>query len=71
MKALTAIRYGGADTLRLADLPIPKPGPGQVQVRVAAAGLNPADLRLVSGTFKERAPLTFPHVLGSDFAARP
>ncbi|MEU8362407.1 NADP-dependent oxidoreductase [Nonomuraea sp. NPDC048882] len=68
MKALTATRYGGAETLRLADLPIPEPGPGQVQVRIAAAGLNPADLRLVSGVFKERVPLTFPHVLGSDFA---
>ncbi|MFC5825726.1 NADP-dependent oxidoreductase [Nonomuraea insulae] len=68
MKALTATRYGGVEVLEMADVPVPLPGPGQVQVRIAAAGLNPADLRLVSGVFKESAPLTFPHVPGSDFA---
>lgn len=68
MRALTATRYGGVEVLEMADVPVPLPGPGQVQVRIAAAGLNPADVRLVSGVFKESAPLTFPHVLGSDFA---
>ncbi|TMR97723.1 NADP-dependent oxidoreductase [Nonomuraea basaltis] len=68
MKALAARGYGGVEVLELLNVPIPAPGPGQIQVRIAAAALNPADLRLVSGTFKELAPLTFPHLLGGDFA---
>ncbi|MET9245874.1 NADP-dependent oxidoreductase [Nonomuraea sp. NPDC003709] len=68
MKALVARGYGGVEVLEVADVPVPLPGPGQIQVRVAAAGLNPADIRLVSGVFREMAPLEFPHVLGSDFA---
>jgi NADPH:quinone reductase-like Zn-dependent oxidoreductase len=68
MKALVARRYGSADVLAVEELPVPEPGPGQIQVRVTAAGLNPADLRTLSGVMKERAPLSFPHVPGSDFA---
>ncbi|MEU7003016.1 NADP-dependent oxidoreductase [Nonomuraea sp. NPDC046570] len=68
MKALAAHGYGGVEVLELLDVPIPPPGPGQIQVRIVAAALNPADLRLVGGTFKEMAPLAFPHVLGGDFA---
>ncbi|MFC4123207.1 NADP-dependent oxidoreductase [Nonomuraea zeae] len=68
MKALVARGYGGVELLELTDVPVLVPGPGQIQVRIAAAGLNPADLRLVSGVFREAAPLTFPHVLRGDFA---
>ncbi|MEV1176429.1 NADP-dependent oxidoreductase [Nonomuraea sp. NPDC049784] len=68
MKALVARGYGGAEVLEVADVPVPLPGAGQIQVRIAAAGLNPADLRIVSGAFKDSVPLEFPHVLGSDFA---
>ncbi|GAA3582224.1 NADP-dependent oxidoreductase [Nonomuraea rosea] len=68
MKALVARGYGGVEMLELTDVPVLAPGPGQIQVRITAAGLNPADLRLVSGVFKEAVPLTFPHVLGGDFA---
>src|SRR4051812_37282414 len=68
MKALVARGYGSADVLAVEELPVPEPGPGQIQVRVAAASLNPADLRTLSGVMKERAPLSFPHVPGSDFA---
>ncbi|MEU6714267.1 NADP-dependent oxidoreductase [Nonomuraea sp. NPDC046802] len=68
MRALIAGGYGGVEVLELADRPVPQPGRGQIQVRIAAAGLNPADLRLVSGVFMESAPVAFPHVPGSDFA---
>lgn len=68
MKALVAKGYGGVEVLKVADVPLPEPGPGQIQVRITAAGLNPADMRLVSGVFRDVAPLTFPHVPGSDFA---
>ncbi|MEV4112998.1 NADP-dependent oxidoreductase [Nonomuraea sp. NPDC049695] len=65
---MVARGYGGVEVLEVADVPVPLPGPGQIQVRIAAAGLNPADLRIVSGAFKESVPMRFPHVLGSDFA---
>jgi NADPH:quinone reductase-like Zn-dependent oxidoreductase len=68
MKALISAEYGTPDVLRVAELPVPQPGRGEILVRVAAAGLNPADLRLLSGVMRDAAPLRFPHVLGSDFA---
>jgi NADPH:quinone reductase-like Zn-dependent oxidoreductase len=35
---------GGADVLRLEDLPLPEPGPGEVRLRVKAIGLNRAEV---------------------------
>jgi NADPH:quinone reductase-like Zn-dependent oxidoreductase len=68
MKALVAHRYGPADAHTIADLPVPEPGPGQIQVRIAAASLNPADVRLAAGDFRDVLDLPFPHVPGNDFA---
>ncbi|NUP65801.1 MAG: alcohol dehydrogenase catalytic domain-containing protein, partial [Nonomuraea sp.] len=68
MRALVARGYGGVEVLEVADVPLPEPGTGQILVRISAAGLNPADMRLVSGVFRDAVPLTFPHVPGNDFA---
>ncbi|WP_242900843.1 NADP-dependent oxidoreductase [Actinomadura terrae] len=68
MKAAVATEYGPPERYAVVDLPVPAPGPGQIQVRVAAASVNPADLRLPTGEFRDVAPLDFPHVLGIDFA---
>lgn len=68
MKAWVATGYGPVDTFRLADIPLPEPGPGQVQVRVEAVSLNPADQLMTSGSVRDVVPLTFPYVLGTDFA---
>ena len=68
MRAVVARRYGPPEVLDLADLPVPRPGAGRIQVRIRAAAINPADLRTLSGVLSELAPLTFPHVPGSDFA---
>ncbi|KUL31247.1 NADP-dependent oxidoreductase [Actinoplanes awajinensis] len=68
MKALVATDYGPPATFTVADLPIPRPGDGQVQIRVAAAALNPGDLALPRGDLRSMIELTFPHVLGNDFA---
>ncbi|MEU4692267.1 NADP-dependent oxidoreductase [Actinoplanes sp. NPDC023714] len=63
MKAVVTSDYG--QQITVADIPAPRPGPGQMLVRIRAAALNPVDLAVVRGGIAE---LTFPHVLGNDFA---
>ncbi|MEU7989215.1 NADP-dependent oxidoreductase [Streptosporangium canum] len=68
MKAVVATGYGPPEKYTVTDVPTPRPGPGQIQVRIAAASINPADVRLPSGDFRDTVPLEFPHVPGNDFA---
>lgn len=68
MKAVVATDYGPPEQYVVADVPVPRPGPGQIQVRIAAAAVNPADIVLPSGEFRELTPLEFPHIPGNDFA---
>jgi NADPH2:quinone reductase len=44
MRAVTIPRFGDADVLALADVPVPEPGPGQIAIDVAYAGLNYAEV---------------------------
>jgi NADPH:quinone reductase len=44
MRAITLPRFGDADVLTLADLPVPTPGPDDVLIRVQAAGINRPDI---------------------------
>ncbi|MDO8120875.1 quinone oxidoreductase [Isoptericola sp. b490] len=64
MRAVRATTPGGADVLRVDELPDPTPGEGQVQVRLAAAGLNFIDVYRREG----RYPMDFPHVVGAEGA---
>ncbi|MEO3748888.1 NADP-dependent oxidoreductase [Plantactinospora sp. B5E13] len=68
MKAVVATGYGPPEEYTVTEVPTPRPGPGQIQVRIAAASINPADVRLPSGDFRDAVPLEFPHVPGNDFA---
>jgi NADPH:quinone reductase-like Zn-dependent oxidoreductase len=68
MKAVVVTGYGPPEEYTVADVAAPRPGPGQIQVRIAAASINPADVRLPSGDFRDVVPLEFPHVPGNDFA---
>lgn len=68
MKAVVVSDYGPPEEYAVADVPVPRPGPGQLQVRVAAASINPGDVVIPSGRFRDVAPLSFPHVPGNDFA---
>ena len=68
MKAIVATGYGPPEHYSIADVPVPRPGRGQIQVRIAAASINPGDIVLPSGDFRDSTPLEFPHVLGNDFA---
>jgi len=66
MRAILVREFGGPDVLRLEDVPDPKPGPSEVVVRIRAAGVNPVDAYIRSGTYARKPPL--PYVPGSDGA---
>jgi NADPH:quinone reductase len=66
MKAIRVGEFGGPDVLRLVEAPDLKPGPGQVVVRVKAAGVNPVDTYIRSGTHAVKPPL--PYTPGMDAA---
>jgi NADPH2:quinone reductase len=57
MKAVRIEAYGGAEQLRLHDVPSPAPGPGEVVVRIAAAGINFMDIGVVNGMYWRDRPL--------------
>ena len=68
MKAALIHEFGPADVLKIADAPEPKAAPGEVLVRVRAVRVGGL---LDIGTRAGRNPfarLTFPHILGADFA---
>jgi len=61
MRAIQMSVFGEADVLKCVDLPTPEPGPGEVRIRLHAAGINPADTYIRSGTyafFKPKLPWT-------------
>lgn len=68
MRAIAINAYGGPERLQLMDLPVPQIGPDDVLIRVQTAGVSPGDVKLREGAYAQFAPLTFPAVMGSDFA---
>jgi NADPH:quinone reductase-like Zn-dependent oxidoreductase len=68
MKALVLKRYGGASNVEFADLPRPAIKPDEILVRIHAAGLNPIDNMIPTGSFKPIIKLQLPATMGSDLA---
>src|SRR3954470_11585603 len=66
MKAIRVQEYGGAAVLKLEEVPDQKAGAGEVVVRVRAAGVNPVDAYMATGTYVRKPPL--PHTPGQDGA---
>jgi NADPH:quinone reductase-like Zn-dependent oxidoreductase len=66
MRAITVSEYGASPAVT--ELPRPQPGPGQVLIAVQAAGMNPMDVQIANGGWKDRMSATFPMVLGADLA---
>ncbi|MBI5905354.1 MAG: NADPH:quinone reductase [Deltaproteobacteria bacterium] len=64
MKAIVVRAFGPPETMRLEEVQNPVPGPGQVLVRVRAAGVNPVETYIRSGTYG-RAP-ALPYTPGND-----
>jgi NADPH:quinone reductase-like Zn-dependent oxidoreductase len=68
MRAAVIHEFGPPGVLRIEDVPEPRPGPREVLVRVRAVrvgGLLDVGTRAGRNPF---ATITFPHILGSDFA---
>lgn len=57
MRAIRVHHPGGAEALRLEDVPAPEPGPGQARIRVAFAGVNFIDVYHRSGLYPSPMPL--------------
>jgi NADPH2:quinone reductase len=66
MKAIRVHEFGGPAALKFEDLPDPTAGPGDVVVRVRAAGVNPVDAYIATGTYPRKPPL--PYTPGQDGA---
>ena len=66
MKVAWFHKFGGPEVLLYEEAPKPTPKPGEALVRVRAVGINHVDLDHRAGT--SRIPLTFPHILGREFA---
>ncbi len=66
MKAIVVREFGDPEVMKLEDAPRPEPGPGQVLVRMKAAGVNPADAYMRTGSYA-RGP-ALPYTPGVDGA---
>jgi NADPH:quinone reductase-like Zn-dependent oxidoreductase len=67
VKAFTVTRYG-PDALQLSDVPDPVVGPRDVLVDIRAASINPLDMLVRNGDFKQLLKYRPPFVLGHDVA---
>jgi NADPH:quinone reductase-like Zn-dependent oxidoreductase len=66
-KSVVAAGYGGPEVLELQDIVLPQAGPGQVLIDVKAAGTNPVDYKLYSGSMGND-PGALPMPLGKEVA---
>ena len=66
MKAIRVRQFGPPEVMQLEDVADLMPGPGQVVVRVRAAGVNPVDSYIRSGTHARKPAL--PYTPGTDAA---
>jgi NADPH:quinone reductase len=66
MKAIQVTAFGGSEQLRLADVPSLVPGPDEIVVSVHAAGVNPVEAYIRSGTHAIKPAL--PYTPGFDGA---
>jgi NADPH2:quinone reductase len=59
MRAVLCKEWGGPEKLVVEEVPSPSLRPGAVRIQIHAAGVNFADLLLVSGQYQEKPPLPF------------
>jgi len=66
MKAIRVHQFGDPSVMHLEDIPDPRPAAGQIVVRIRAAGVNPVDAYIRSGTYSLKPAL--PYTPGFDAA---
>jgi len=66
MRAIRVHQFGGPEAMRLDEVADLQPGPGQIRVRVKAAGVNPVDTYIRSGSYALKPSL--PYTPGFDAA---
>lgn len=66
MKAIVVREFGAPEQMKLEEVPRPDPGPGEVLVGVRAAGVNPVDAYIRTGTHAQKPVL--PYTPGKDAA---
>ncbi len=66
MKAIRVHEFGGPEVLKFEDVPDPHPGLGEVLVKIEAAGVNPVETYIRTGTYARKP--TPPYTPGSDGA---
>lgn len=65
-KVFRFTEYGGPEVEEFAEVPQPTPGPSELLVRVKAAGVNPVDVKIREGLFKDFGPRELPSEFGSE-----
>ena len=60
--------YGGPEVLEAIEMKTSRPAAGQIVVRMRSAGVQPFDVRVRRGDLRSRVPVSFPQVLGNEFA---
>ncbi len=66
MKAIRVQEFGPPEVMRIVEMPDLRPGPSQLVLRVKAAGVNPVDAYVRTGTYARKPVL--PYTPGSDAA---
>ena len=59
MRSVICRAWGGADTLKVEDVPAPEPGEGEVVIGVRAAAVNYADTIMIQGTYQTKPDFPF------------
>ncbi len=68
MKAVHVNKYGGSEVLEVTEIVIPTPSDNQILVEIYAASINPFDVKLMSGIYKDMIPVNLPYIPGGDFS---
>lgn len=68
MKALQVKQYGGTDGIAVSEVDRPVIGEGQLLIEVYSSAINPFDIALRNGIYKDVFHLNLPFTLGGDFS---
>ena len=67
MKAIRVTKFGDPGVLQLVDIPAPEPSAGEVRIKIYAAGVNPVETYIRSGSYAGGLP-ELPYTPGTDCA---